>query len=355
MLLTIRTRQVLVALATTVLLWIVACQPQSPPVPSSPVAEAERVVLNGAGATFPFPLYQRWLTEYSQEHPNVQINYQPIGSAAGIQQMIAETVDFGASDVAMTDTDMAQVERGVLLLPMTAGSVAIVYNLPGVEGLKLSRQVYPEIFLGKIIRWNDPQIAALNPELALPDQPITLIHRSDGSGTTAVFTNHLGAISPEWQNQVGSGLSVQWPAGIGVKSNAGVSAQVQQAEGTIGYVEYGYAQQLGLSVAALENAAGQHVLPDELLAANALNEVEIPEDLRIFVRDPESPDAYPIVTYSWLLVYQQYDDPQKAQALQEFIEWGLTAGQQFSQELGYVPLPAAVVEQAAERVAQLSS
>lgn len=346
------TRRVLVALATTVFLWIVACQPQSPPPPIA-VTEAERVVLNGAGATFPFPLYQRWLTEYSQEYPNVQINYQPIGSAAGIQQLIAETVDFGASDVAMTDAEMAEVERGVLLVPMTAGSVAVVYNLPGIEALKLSRQVYPEIFLGNITQWNDPQIAALNPDLTLPNLPITLIHRSDGSGTTAVFTSHLGTISSEWQNQVGSGLSVQWPAGIGVKSNAGVSAQVQQAEGTIGYVEYGYAQQLGLTVALLENRAGQYVSPDESLAANALK-VAIPEDLRIFIQDPDGADAYPIVTYSWLLVYERYDDPQKAQALQEFIQWGLTAGQQFSQELGYVPLPADVVDQAAEKIAQTS-
>lgn len=312
----------------------------------NPTAAQSSVFLTGAGATFPIFIYQRWFQEYSQSHPDVQVNYQPIGSAAGIQQMVSETVDFGGSDIAMTDEEMSKVERGVVLIPMTSGSVAIAYNLPGIEGLKLSRAVYADIFLGKIKHWNDPKIANLNPNLNLPNLPITLVHRSDGSGTTAVLTKHLSAISSEWETKVGSGLSVSWPAGVGIKSNAGVSAQIQQAEGTIGYVEYSFAQQLDLATAALENHAGNYIQPSLEATAKALDNLTLPVNLRAFVTDPERPGAYPIVTYSWILAYKSYEDPSKAKALQEVILWALTDGQQYSEKLGYVPLSETVAAKA---------
>ena len=312
----------------------------------SPIAAQSPVFFNGAGATFPLFIYQRWFQEYSQTHGDVQINYQPIGTAAGIQQMISETVDFGASDIAMTDEQMRQVDRGVILIPMTSGSVAIAYNLPGIEGLKLSREVYTDLFLGKIKRWNDSRITRLNPSLNLPDLPITLVHRSDGSGTTAVFTKHLSTISSEWQNKVGSGLNVAWLAGVGIKSNAGVSAQIQQARGAIGYVEYSFAKQLGLSTAALENRAGNYIQPSLEATRKALDNLTLPKNLRAFVSDPQGEEAYPIVTYSWLLAYKNYDDPKKANALREVIFWALTEGQKYSEQLGYVPLSDEVVAKA---------
>ncbi|MEM7556862.1 MAG: phosphate ABC transporter substrate-binding protein PstS, partial [Cyanobacteria bacterium P01_A01_bin.84] len=253
--------QRLLPLFTIVLLWIIACQPpsetSSPTNTNNNQAPASSVFINAAGATFPLFLYERWFSEYNKENPNIQINYNAIGSAAGIQQIIADTVDFGASDVAMSDEQINKVEKGVVLIPATAGSIAIAYNLPDIKsGLKLSRQVYADIFLGNITRWDDPKITSLNLDLKLPSSPITVVYRADGSGTTAAFTSHLSAISPEWEKKVGSGLSVEWKTGVGIKSNAGVGAQVQQALGTISYIESSYAQQLNLSTAALENKAG---------------------------------------------------------------------------------------------------
>jgi len=341
-------RWLAIALATLSL--IAACQTQTPEDAASPAAEspaAAPIALNGSGASFPFFFYQKLFAEYRAIAPNVQINYQPTGSAAGIQQMIAETVDFGASDIAMTDEEIAQVERGVVLVPLTAGLVAVAYNLPSLEQpLQLSRQVLSDIFLGKIVRWNDPAIAAINPEAALPDLPIVLVHRSDGSGTTAVFTAHLTAVNSEWADRVGTGLNVQWPSGVGIKDNAGVSAQIQQAEGAIGYVEYSYAEKLGLSMASLENQAGKFVAPTLEAGAAGLSEAEFGDRLRAFIPDPAGAEAYPIVTYSWLLVYQNYADAAKAEAMRAMLNWALTDGQQFSSDLGYIPLPAPAVEAA---------
>jgi phosphate transport system substrate-binding protein len=313
------------------------------------------VRLYGAGATFPSFLYLRWFDEYKRLHPNIQISYQPVGSAAGIQQFITGTVDFGASEVTLSSTEAAQVKRGTILIPTAAGSIAVVYNLPGIKsGLKLSREVLPEIFLGKIKQWNDPKITALNPGVTLPNQPILLIHRSDGSGTTAAFTAHLSAISPVWQQQVGTGLNVKWPAGVGIKDNAGISAQIQQTAGTIGYVEYAFAKQLDLATAAIENKSGQYVPPTLENAAKALVALTLSEDLRGTVADPEGIEAYPIVTYSWLLAYKRYADPQKAKALREVVQWGLTEGQKLGPELGYVPLPADIVQKASAAVSQIT-
>ncbi|MGF1513579.1 MAG: phosphate ABC transporter substrate-binding protein PstS [Elainellaceae cyanobacterium] len=337
-------------LMLAMLMGAVACQPQAAPDADSSTADSaapgEAVLLNGTGATFPVFLYQKWFSEYNQQHPNVRINYQPIGSAAGIQQMLSQTVDFGASDVAMDNENVAQVERGVVMIPMTAGSVAIAYNLPGVADLRLSREALTQIFLGELTQWSDPRLAAINPDLDLPELPISLVHRSDGSGTTAVLTAHLSAISPQWAEQVGSGLSVAWPAGVGIKSNAGVSAQIQQAEGALGYVEYSYAQQLGLATAALENQAGEFVQPTLTATRAALDAVTLPENLRGFVADPDAPGAYPIVTYSWLLAYEDYPETATAIALRDVVQWSLTEGQAFSEALGYVPLPEDVAERA---------
>ncbi len=312
---------------------------------ASQTALTSPVTLNGAGATFPALLYQKWFQDLNQQDPNLKINYQGVGSGAGVEQFTAKTVAFGASDVAMSDEEIAAADNDVLLLPMTAGSIVLAYNVPGLTGeLKLPRAVYTDIFLGKVNNWNDPAIAKANPDATLPDLPITVVHRSDGSGTTGVFTKHLSAVSPDWQSQVGDGKTVNWPVGVGAKGNDGVTAQIKQNAGAIGYVEYGYAKQNDLAMASLENKAGDFVMPDEKSAEQTLEAVELPENLRAFISDPEGEESYPIVTYSWLLVHKQYDSPETAQAVEEMIEYGLNQGQKDSLELGYVPLPKSVKE-----------
>ncbi|MER3491385.1 MAG: phosphate ABC transporter substrate-binding protein PstS [Mastigocladus sp. ERB_26_2] len=308
-----------------------------------------RVSLTGAGASFPAPLYSRWFFDLNKKYPDLQINYQSVGSGAGVEQFIQGTVDFGASDVAMKDEEIQKVpaDKGVLMLPMTAGSIVLAYNLPEVSELKLPRAVYTDILLGKIKSWNDPKIAAANPGVNLPNQQITVIYRSDGSGTTGVFTQHLSAISPEWKSKVGDGKTVNWPVGVGAKGNEGVTAQISQTQGSIGYVEYGYAKQNNLKYAALENKAGKFVLPTEESASKTLEAVTLPENFRAFITDPEGDESYPIVTYTWLLTAKKYSDPAKAKAMEVMIEYGLTEGQKIAPELGYVPLPANVVQKVA--------
>jgi|SRR5919199_2448962 phosphate transport system substrate-binding protein len=325
---------------------------------SDKLALKQDVQLVGTGATFPAPLYQRWFQDLNGKYPKVQINYQPQGSGAGVEQFTKGTVDFGASDVAMKDDEITKVpddKGGVLLLPMTAGSIVLAYNLPDVQGeLKLPRQVYTDIFLGKIKKWNDPAIANANPGVKLPDQNITIVHRSDGSGTTAVFTKHLSAISPEWKSKVGDGKTVQWPTGVGAKGNEGLTAQVQQTQGAITYVEYGYANNNKLKMASLENKKGKFVAPTDQSAAKTLETVQLPENLRAFITDPEGDEAYPIVTYTWMLVHKKYPDADKAKAVEAMVEYGLTEGQKASAELGYVPLPKGVVEKVASAADQIS-
>jgi phosphate transport system substrate-binding protein len=317
------------------------------------------VALTGAGATFPAPLYQNWFVQLNQEVPELEVNYQSVGSGAGVEQFTAGTVDFGASDTAMDDEEIAKVKKGVILLPMTAGSVVLAYNLPGVEGLKLSRDAYVGIFNGEITKWNDPKIAADNPDKQLPDTPITVVHRSDGSGTTAVFTEHLASVNKDWESTIGAGKSVEWPANkgkfIGGKGSEGVTAAVQQNEGSIGYVEYGYAKNNNLTMATLQNKAGQFIEPNDTTAADTLSAVEMPADLRAFITDPEGEKSYPIVTYTWMLAYKTYDDPQKAIAMETMIQYGLTKGQEQAAALGYVPLPKDVVEKVAAAADAISS
>ncbi|MDJ0844892.1 MAG: phosphate ABC transporter substrate-binding protein PstS [Crocosphaera sp.] len=309
------------------------------------------VALTGAGASFPAPLYQNWFVQLNKVVPALQVNYQSVGSGAGVEQFTQGTVDFGASDVAMTDEEIGQIERGTILLPVTAGSIVMAYNLPGVDELKLSRDAYVGIFKGDITKWNDPAIAEANPGLELPDQPITVVHRSDGSGTTGVFTKHLSSISPEWEASIGQGKSVEWPTAkgkfIGGKGNEGVTANIQQNEGSIGYIEYGYAKQNSIPVATLQNASGNFIAPTDDSASATLDAVTLPENLRAFITDPEGDQSYPIVTYTWILAYETYDDPQKAIAVETMVQYALTEGQEQSKALGYVPLPPSVREKVA--------
>jgi phosphate transport system substrate-binding protein len=314
------------------------------------------VQLTGAGASFPAPLYQTWFQGLNQKYPNLQINYQSTGSGAGVEQFTKGTVDFGASDVAMKDEEIAKVpaDKGVILLPMTAGSIVLAYNLADVPELKLPRTVYVDILLGKIKSWDDPAIAKANPGVKLPKQAINVVYRADGSGTTGVFTKHLSTISTEWKSKVGEGKEVKWPVGQAAQKNDGVAAQISQTPGSIGYLEYGFAKNSGLKVAALENKAGKFVIPDEKSAAQTLSAVTLPENLRAFITDPEGDGSYPIVTYSWLLVYKKYPDAAKAKAIEAMVEYGLTEGQSKAAELGYVPLPSNVVQKVAAAADQIN-
>lgn len=307
-------------------------------------ANADTVTLNASGATFPAPLYQRWFAEYNKLHPDIQVNYQGVGSGAGIKSFTDGLTDFGASDAAMSDAEIAAVKTGgVLLLPMTAGSIVISYNLPGVtESIQLPRDVYPAIFLGTITRWNDPKIAAANPGVKLPDMPITVASRADGSGTTYNFSGHLSAISPEFKTKLGQGKQVKFP-GVAGKGNDGVAALIKQTPGTIGYVEYGYAQQTKLPMATLQNQAGKFVAPTPGSGSAALAQVPLPENLRAFITDPAGDPSYPIVTYTWWLVHTDYTKPGVADAIKALANWSLTEGQKLSPELGYLPLPDNVV------------
>jgi len=309
--------------------------------------------LSGAGATFPAPLYQRWGAEYSKLHPSVQVNYQSVGSGAGVKNFTAGVVDFGASDAAMSDAEIAKVANGVVMIPATAGEIVYAYNLPGVEKLNLSREAMAGIYLGTITKWNDPAIAKDNAGVNLPALPIQVAYRSDGSGTTFVFTQHLSAVSKEFADKIGTDKSVTFPVGVGGKGNEGVTALVQQAPGAVGYVEYGYAKNNNLKMANLQNKSGNFVAPDIASAAETLANVKMPENLRVWPVDPEGAKDYPIVSFTWLLLNKKYSDAAKLKALKEFITWGLTDGQKFSEELGYVPLPAPVVEKAQAALATI--
>jgi phosphate transport system substrate-binding protein len=301
--------------------------------------------LQGAGATFPAPLYQRWIAEYTKTNPDMQINYQGVGSGAGIKQFTQNLVSFGASDAAMTDKEIAAVKQGVVLIPATAGSIVLAYNLPGIESLKLSREAYVGIFLGTITKWNDAAIAKTNEGAKLPNVAITVCERSDGSGTNFVFTKHLSAISPEFKDKVGEGTSVTWPTGVAGKGNDGVTALIKQNKGAIGYVEFGYAKNNKLSFAALQNKVGEFATATTASGAATLATTQFPPNvLRAWPSDPDGKDCYPIATFTWLLIYRKYDNVQLAEAVKKFVNWGLVDGQKFSEELGYIPLPKEVVD-----------
>ena len=300
--------------------------------------------LNGSGATFPAPLYMRWAADFKKSDPSVTVNYQGVGSGAGVKDFTSGLTDFGASDVAMSDEEIAKAGGNVLMLPATAGTIVFAYNLPGVpSGIKLSRAAYVGIFLGSVKVWNDPVIAGENPGVKLPNLPVMVVTRSDGSGTTAVFTAHLGAVSPEFVSKVGSGKSVTWPVGQAGKGNDGVTAQIKQTPGAVGYVEYGYAANNKLTMASLQNKAGNFVAPTIESGAATLASVVLPGNFRAFITDPDGPQDYPIATFSWLLVKKQYAAADKAAAVKAFVNYGLTVGQTSAPELGYIALPSLVV------------
>jgi len=301
------------------------------------------VKLQGAGASFPAPLYQKWFKEYSGAHPNVQVDYQSVGSGSGVKSFMDKTVDFAASDAAMKPEDIAKVEGGVQLLPMTAGSIVLAYNLKDLPNLRLSRDAYVGIFLGKVTKWNDPLIAKSNPDTKLPDLPVNVVVRADGSGTTYVFTKHLSAISPEFQKTVGVNTMPAWPVGTKSKGNEGVTASIMTTPGSIGYIEYGYAHSQNLHMAILENKSGNYVAATTDSAKAGLASAELPPDLIAWVPDPEAKDAYPIVTYTWMILYKKYNDKEKLTALKSLVNYGLTDGQKEAEALGYVPLPDNVV------------
>jgi phosphate transport system substrate-binding protein len=303
----------------------------------------ESVKLQGAGASFPAPLYLKWFKSYSGSKPNVQVDYQSVGSGSGVKSFIDRTVDFAASDAAMKPDEIAKVNTGVVLLPMTAGSIVLAHSLKDIPNLKLSRDAYVGIFSGKITKWNDPAIASANPDAKLPDAPINVVVRADSSGTTNVFTRHLSAVSKEFEQNVGINNMPNWPVGTRSKGNEGITASLMTTPGSIGYIEYGYAQSQKLPMAILQNKSGNYVAPTTASAAAALASGQMPADLIAWISDPEAKDAYPIVTYTWMLFYKKYDNQAKAKALRDLINYGLTDGQKESEALGYVPLPAEVV------------
>ncbi len=322
--------------------------------PSAAAPKTEQTItLQGSGASFPAPLYSRWFKEFSEKNAGIRVNYQATGSGAGVKAFIAGQTDFGASDAAMTDEEIKEAKDNVLLFPVTAGSIVLAYNLPGVTELKLSREAYVGIFQGLIKTWNDPKIKATNPGVALPAKNITPVHRSDGSGTTFVFTQHLSAINEGWKKGPGSGTSVEWPGGVAGKKNDGVTALITQTPGSIGYIEYGFAISSKQPMAALENKAGKFVAPTLASATSALKGVELPADLRAWVTDPVGDDVYPIVTYTWLLTKKKYDDAAKGAAVKQLLKWCLSDGQKLSESLQYVALPEAITERVGKAVDQV--
>jgi phosphate transport system substrate-binding protein len=316
--------------------------------------------LHGAGSTFSAALYKQWIDTYHQKHPEVSITYDAVGSGEGVRRFVAGEVDFGASDVALSDREAAEISRGAVMVASTAGMVVLAYNVPGLRGeLKLPRDVYPGIFSGQIRRWDDPRIQTANPGVSLPHLNIFIVARQDSSGTTFALTNHLAAISLAWREQgLGVGKVVEWPASAMLATgNEGVASRIKISEGSIGYVEYGFAKRLGLPMAALQNKAGKYVSPDDTAGLQSLAEAsaKTPVGLNQSIVDPSGANAYPIVTFSWLLLYRKYDDPQKGSTVRDFVAWGLSNGQTFSQKMGYLPLPGEVAtagEQALAGVGQ---
>jgi len=308
-----------------------------------PAGGGGAVDLHGAGATFPYPLYSKWVAEYQKVDPRVRINYQSIGSGGGIKQITEKTVDFGASDAPMKDEELARAPGKVLHLPMTLGAVVLAYHLPGVDsGLVLDAETVAAVFLGEVKTWNDPRIAAFNPAAKLPADPITVAYRSDGSGTTAVFTDYLAKVSPAWKEKVGAGKSVKFPVGLGAK---GVAGQVKSTPGTIGYVELAYAKQTKLAYASLKNRAGKVVEPsmEAITAAAAGFAADMPADFRLSITDAPGDAAYSISSYSYILVYEETSGLTKARALAQFLWWAVHDGQKLAPALDYAPLPADVV------------
>jgi len=314
-----------------------------------------QTTLNGAGATFPYPMYSKWFSEYHKAHPDIEINYQSIGSGGGIRQVLAGTVDFGASDGPMSDEQLAQAKIKILHVPTVLGAVVPAYNIPGVSGdIKFTGEALANIFLGKITTWNDPAIASANPGVNLPNQPIIVIHRSDGSGTTYIFTDYLSKVSPEWQGQVGKGTSVKWPVGLGGKGNEGVAGMIRQMQGGIGYIELIYAVQNKIPYGVVKNAAGNFVKASlESVTAAAASAKSMPADFRVSITNAPGKDAYPISSFTWLLIPAQSKDAAKGKILADFLNWMVDDGQKMTAELTYAPLPENVAEKVKAEIKQV--
>lgn len=308
-------------------------------------AFAAPVLINGAGATFPYPIYSKWFDTYSKMNPEVQFNYQSIGSGGGIKQITAQTVDFGASDGPMTAAQLTEAPGRIYHIPTVMGAVVVVYNLEGVaRGLKLTPDVLADIFLGKVKSWSDPRIAAVNPGISFPSGDIIVVHRSDGSGTSFIFTDYLSSVSGEWKGKVGKGTSVNWPTGLGGKGNEGVAGVVKQTPGSIAYVELAYAEKNNLSFAFIKNQGGNFVEPSLDSTSKAAEGVAMPDDFRVSIVNSPNPDAYPIAGFTWLLIYKDMGDAVKGKAIVDFIKWAIHDGQQYTKDLLYAPLPSEVVQ-----------
>lgn len=312
-----------------------------------------QMTINGAGATFPYPIYSKWFDEYAKVDPSVRFNYQSIGSGGGQKQILAQTVDFGASDGPMSDDNLAKAPGKLLHIPTVAGAVVLTYNLIGSPSLKLDGDAIAGIYLGQIKKWNDPKLVALNPGVTLPDQEVVVVHRSDGSGTTFIFTDYLSKISSEWKSKVGNNTSVNWPAGIGGKGNEGVSGLVKQTPGTIGYVELIYAIQNKMPYAEVKNTSGEFIKPTLQSITAAMATAQIPDDFRFSITNASGKDAYPICGATWLLVYQQQKDAAKGKKLVEFLKWSLSKGEGMAEQLDYASLPAALRDRVLKRVDEI--
>jgi phosphate transport system substrate-binding protein len=314
--------------------------------------------LTGAGATFPYPMYSKWFDAYHKLHPDIEINYQSIGSGGGIRQVTAGTVDFGASDGPMTDQQIAEFKQkhgfGILHFPTVLGADVPAYNVPGITSdLRFTPELLAGIFLGKITKWNDPAIAKVNPGITLPATDIVVAHRADGSGTTYVWTDYLSKISPEWEKSVGKGTSVKWPVGLGGKGNEGVAGLIQQTPGCIGYIELIYAVQNHILYGSVRNSAGNYIKADLPSVSAAAAGVAMPDDFRVSITNSPAPTAYPISSFTWLLIPQKIADPAKKQAIVDFLHWMLTDGQSMTEALSYAPLPKPVVEKEEQAIGKV--
>jgi phosphate transport system substrate-binding protein len=314
-----------------------------------------QTTLNGAGATFPYPMYSKWFSEYHKLHPEIQINYQSIGSGGGIRQVINGTVDFGASDGPMTDEMLKEAKTKILHMPTVLGADVPAYNIPGVTAeLKFTPEALAGIFLGKITKWNDKAITSANSGVNLPDRDIIVVHRSDGSGTTYIWTDYLSKISPEWQSQVGKGTSVKWPIGLGGKGNEGVAGSIRQLQGSIGYVELIYAVQNNINYGSVKNTAGNFVKASlDSVTAAAASAPKMPADFRVSITNAPGKDAYPVSSFTWLLIPEQSKDAAKGKILADFLNWMVTDGQKMTAALSYAPLPESVVQKEKDAIKQV--
>jgi phosphate transport system substrate-binding protein len=315
-----------------------------------------QTTLNGAGATFPYPMYSKWFSKYHDAHPDIQFNYQSIGSGGGIRQVLAGTVDFGASDGPMTDEQLSQSKTKILHVPTVLGAVVPAYNVSGVSGeIKFTPEALAGVFMGKITNWNDKAIASANPGVNFPkDEPIVVIHRSDGSGTTFIFTDYLSKVSSDWQSQAGKGTSVKWPVGLGGKGNEGVAGMIRQMQGSIGYIELIYAVQNKIAYGTVRNSSGAFVKASlDSVTAAAASVKSMPADFRVSITNAPGKDAYPISSFTWLLIPAQSKDAAKGKIIADFLNWMVDDGQKMTADLTYAPLPASVVTKVKDEIKQV--